>query len=346
VYGAAALFYRVVSGFVPPKSSLIGRERPLAPLLDLVMDIPANISDAVAAAMKPDPGSRTQEMGAFVGSFVRTEMSNTAVYDAGAASEIRRARMQKREQRADNRRRGKYVVFGMLLTMIAIAAALYMIMTTFYPGLLTGMTPPGAETSATEESAPTEAAEAPLPAEGDMPNLIGQPLESVEEEYGERFELSVQEDYNEQYEAGVIYDQSPEDGVLIADGGTIILSVSKGSLRVVMPNIVGFTREEAREAMKELTEGKDFEVPYGEIDKYFLDAPPGTVVETIPVAGESFDPQSTRVTIFYMLGESGDETQAGEEPTADIGPGPEDYDDLPHEPPSEQPVEDVRDDDN
>jgi serine/threonine-protein kinase len=330
VYGAAALFYRVVSGFVPPKSSLIGPGRPLSPLMDLVMDIPANISDAVERAMDIEPGSRTQDMGSFVASFVArgTEPSDTAVYDSSIANEIRRARMQKREQRAESRRRGKYVVLGMLVSLIAIAAAFYLIMTTYFPEL-TGM--PGLEPATEESATPSEeVTTVPTAPDTEMPQLIGMTRDAVEAEYGERFELQIQEDYNEQYGIGEVYDQSPSDGVTIAEGRTVIVYVSRGPLRVVMPDLIGRTKEEARHAMQDLTEKEDFEVPYTEIDKFFADADPGTVVETIPAAGDEFDPQDTRVTIFYML----------EEPEPVTGPEDEDEDGLPDGPPVERVPED------
>ena len=320
VYGAAALFYRVVSGFVPPKSTLIGEARPLAPLIDLVMDLPKNISDAVNAAMNPSTEQRTQEIGAFVASLVHTELGSTAVYDSSIANEVKRVRREKKERKAENRRRGLYIVVGMFCTVLLLVGAMYVIMTTYFPDIInpgTNVMSPGhsdnSDISAGSESEEETSSE-PEP-DNSIPSFVGLRAEEVQADaaYAGRFEFEIQEDYNDQYEKGVVYDQSPDAGVTVQDGRTVILRVSRGKLIIKMPELVGLTRQEARDTLAFYAEDGGIDLPYNEFERYVLDPEidPGTVVSTTPRAGEEFDPTDTRIHIFYMPEESSEDESSG-----------------------------------
>lgn len=308
VYGAAALFYRVVSGFVPPKSTLIGDQRPLAPLIDLVMDLPRNISDAVSEAMSPVAEARTQEIGAFVSQLVRTNLSSTAVYDVGKLNEVRQTRERKRAERAEKRRRGTYVALGLVVTVALLIAVLYLVMRTWFPELVS----PGSETSSRpgssqsvsapeeNEADPGESAP-PETVDKSMPSLIGQTADSVTSDpayTNGRFLFSVTEDYNSQYPAGTIYDQSPPAGSVVQDGRTVILYVSKGKKLFIMPDLTGMTREEVSHALAVLNEGED-DLAFSEFTRLVPGAEPDTVISTTPPAGTEFDPKSATIIIFY-----------------------------------------------
>lgn len=299
VYGAAALFYRTVSGFVPPKATQINDQRPLAPLIDLVMEIPDNISDAVAEAMDQNTNTRTQEIGTFIARLVQTDLDTTAVYDTNKISEIKRGRERKRAEREENRRRGKYVVLGLLITFLLLSAAMFWFATTFLDDMFSSDQSDSSR-SVAESSQDSSEEESQEDEEQQMPYLIGETLEEAQRQYGGRYVLDVEEDYHETMAEGVIYSQSPEAGIAIMDGRTVIVYVSKGKRRIVMPDMVGLTRDEVAEKMGEISEEVGFDVAYTPFERYQADADPDTVVGTSPTANTEFDPKSTPISIFFM----------------------------------------------
>lgn len=302
VYGAAALFYRVVSGFVPPKSTLIGEQRPLTPLLDLVMDIPANISSAVADAMNPDTDHRTQDLGAFLSSLIQTDLANTAIYDIAKVSEVKKRREEKRAVQAEKQQRGKYVALGMVVTVTVLVIALFVIMTALFPDLIErnpGLAPSNSNSGVGDDPSGVEDDSSPTTEAGTLPNFAGQKAEDVQELYGDRYSFSIRSEYNSEFEEGIVYDQAPSQGIPVAEGRTVILYVSKGQKLLVMPDLIGKTREEVADAIYALTEG-EFDLPYTSFDRHSSeDVDPGTVISTNPKANEEFDPQTTRITIIF-----------------------------------------------
>ncbi|MCL2057103.1 MAG: hypothetical protein FWH02_07810, partial [Oscillospiraceae bacterium] len=90
VYAMAAVFYRAVSGFVPPKSTMVGSQRVVAPLSGLADGISEEISIAVADAMGIAAGGRTQTMAGFARQLIppggRNNHGDTAVYDVDSVN--------------------------------------------------------------------------------------------------------------------------------------------------------------------------------------------------------------------------------------------------------------------
>lgn len=299
VYGVAALFYRAVSGFVPPKSTLIGPQRPLAPLIDLVMDMPKNISDAVAEAMRPAIEGRTQEIGSFTSSLIHTDLSSTAIYDVSKVTKVKKEREAERAMEDEKRQGRKYMALGLLFTVIVLAVILWVTMTALFPGLVGGGQRPNNRNPESSAVLPDEAESSEDEDAGTMPDLVGKTKDEVMAGYQERFTLDIREDYSDKQDEGVVYDQSPSAGVKITDGRTVILYVSKGKRDVIMPDLVGMSREDAEKALTQLTAG-EFDLPYNEYSRYDPDAEPGTVISTTPAAGTKFDPRSTTLYIIFM----------------------------------------------
>lgn len=84
VYALAAVFYRAVSGVVPPKSTLITPQSPMRPLEDLISTVTPAISAAVVDAMQSRTQERTQTVAAFTSALLDDGGgSRTAVFDFG-----------------------------------------------------------------------------------------------------------------------------------------------------------------------------------------------------------------------------------------------------------------------
>lgn len=316
VYGAAALFYRTVSGFVPPKATQINEQRPLAPLMDLVMDIPQNISDAVDEAMRQNTSDRTQDIGTFVSRLMQSDLDTTAVYDTNKINEVKLKRERKRVEREESRRRGKYVVLGLIITFLVLCGGMF-----WFANRYLDMGQDSESSSSAADSGSSQSEEESSDPEEtqntEMPYLVGEKLEDVQREYGGRYIIEVEEDYHEVLEEGVIYKQTPEVGTKILDGRTIILYVSKGKRQIEMPELIGKTREEVVEIIADIAKDVGYDIPYTDYERYQADADPGTVVGTSPPAGEVFDPKSKPINVFFMP--ESDEEESQEESASGSG---------------------------
>jgi serine/threonine-protein kinase len=112
----------------------------------------------------------------------------------------------------------------------------------------------------------------------EVPNVIGDPYATAEAELiGLGFEVERFDEVSDQPIDQVI-DQKPEGGLLARKGRTIVLTVS--SAEVTIPNLVGQTYEQAEAALARLgllAVKKEIDAP---------DKLPGTVIATLPAAGE------------------------------------------------------------
>lgn len=84
VYALACIFYRTISGVVPPKSTRVKQDRPLISLKDLVPGVPDNLSDAVENAMVLSTQNRTQTVASLLSEMIAQEgVAKTEVFDPG-----------------------------------------------------------------------------------------------------------------------------------------------------------------------------------------------------------------------------------------------------------------------
>lgn len=82
VYALAAIFYRTVSGIVPPKSTMISSGRALTALGDLVTGVPEKVSRAIQQAMHINTNERTQTVGVLISAMLSDDdVPETAVFD-------------------------------------------------------------------------------------------------------------------------------------------------------------------------------------------------------------------------------------------------------------------------
>lgn len=108
----------------------------------------------------------------------------------------------------------------------------------------------------------------------------------------------VGEEFSSALPAGGIISQLPPPGMRVREGRLIKVSVSKGSQRLTVPNVVGMDRRKAELLLLDygLYVGEIVEVDTGGAEK-------GTVLATFPSAGAGVAPQS-RVTLTVAAGEN------------------------------------------
>jgi serine/threonine-protein kinase len=97
------------------------------------------------------------------------------------------------------------------------------------------------------------------------------------------------------FPVGVVGDQDPEAGVRIAEGDTVIIYVSTGPPKTVVPNVVGMNFEDAVDELKQANlEWRKREV--------FSTKPVGRVLAQNPDAGEQV-PEGTEIVLRVSKGE-------------------------------------------
>lgn len=108
--------------------------------------------------------------------------------------------------------------------------------------------------------------------------------------------VKVVEEENQETQEGYVFDQSVKEGEVIPADTEIILKVSKGAEETEVPNVVGYTDDQA---VKVLTEGGNFEVAHAY--DYSDDVEEDKVIKQDPIAGTKA-PKGTKVTITISNG--------------------------------------------
>ena len=317
VYGVAALLYWMISGVVPPKSTLISASRPLALLEDLVMSVPRTVSNAIAAAMQTSPSDRTQSVAAFSAALTLQSLSSTAVYDTSKIAANRRVQPKPANNTPPARGRKKrssggfkYILLALFFTIAVLFGVISLLMATFFPDLLGGrdsQSRPSSQppSSQTESSSSSQSQSVPAQTNG-VPLFVGRNIDVVRDnrEYQQRFEFSVRLEYNDTVDEGIIFNQSPAEGVPMPNRGTVILYVSKGPSLTVMPDVVGLPLQEAADILT------TFGFPFEKIEQYNSSLPPNTVIRTSPPEGIEIDLKIITIYVFVTPPEE----ETGEEP--------------------------------
>jgi serine/threonine-protein kinase len=341
VYALGALVYRMISGSVPPKSTLLREGRTLPALSELAPEVPDSISDAVAAAMTPDPEQRTQTVVKFAINMQKRSAANeghTAVFDTSA---VTGDTGDDDDYYDDYRERKpatfKFLTFALLLTVAVLMGFLWLLADTFgildrdAPAQVNRPSPRPGQVASPTDNTPTVATPAAVPADTSVPRFIGRPVEEIEadESYGERFILDFRDGgFSDTFLAGEISDQQPAAGTPMPNRGRVILYVSKGPLQIEVPNLVGLDINEAMETLFEIEREQD--TPPLRMDVFEMFDPnvdEGLIIRTDPAAGEYFSPdrhgfQGSGIQVFISMGWGDAGNNNGDDEDDDIPPPP------------------------
>lgn len=259
VYGIAAVLYRVLTGTNPQEAIARTNGSMLEPMM-INRNVPAHISKVIMCGLRLSTETRIRSVNEFV-----DRLFAQPRYEKAPAKpdprELKRLKKQKKE-------RVKTLAVLSFAGVVLIAFAVVFAMTlngAFSPVDVTSGTLEADETSGTPgslgalEAPPEESAEPqnsslppatseasaepvgePLPeANIRLPDFTGRRYENTVQRYDGTFTFIPQYEYSDDYSVGLMYDQSIEEGTLVAQGVQIEVKVSKGRKFVPLPDYDG-----------------------------------------------------------------------------------------------------------
>ncbi len=127
----------------------------------------------------------------------------------------------------------------------------------------------------------------------ELPNFVGMSVQDVvkNKEYSSKFKFTVQEEYRNDYAENEIYDQSPKGNKIVKEGHEIVLRVSKGVQIVTVPDVTGYTKEEAISTLGALNLSVLVRYETGS------EVPIGQVIQTEPACNTDLS-SGQQVTVF------------------------------------------------
>jgi serine/threonine-protein kinase len=136
----------------------------------------------------------------------------------------------------------------------------------------------------------------PAPAQVEVPDVTGQDAVAAQRTLErDGFTVQTQERADGDVEEGNVVSQDPEGGTEVDKGTEVTLVVSTGPAQVQVPNVVGYTFDEAKAAL----EGQGLKVKR---EERASDQSRNSVINTNPAAGVSVD-AGTTVTVIVSQGE-------------------------------------------
>ena len=321
VYGAAAVMYEALTG-IRPQSAMTRREIDLLKPVNLICpDVSSALSLAIQKAMVLMPSKRVQTMDSLI-SLMMDEGSGTAVFDFSkyAAAPAQPPKPQEetvsldrttilpdafspqvRRAPEDSGKNRKYLMIAMAVTIVILLATLTVFFTLTYDYLF-----------GTGESTSSQASQEDSSSEEEdhtVPNFVGQYIAAIQSnpEYSERFQFEIQEEFSDDVAPGVVIDQSSPAGTVMQNRGTIILTVSKGSNMMIMPNYTGRNVDEVAEELAALK--VEFRIVELEDDT----AEEGEVLRTVPSAGSDVYIDRDIVSLLVAIPAQDSEESGGEE---------------------------------
>ena len=300
VYGLAAVFYRLVTGAQPLSAVQRQVRDSLPPASRAESGVPGYVSSILSAAMRLVPAERIQTVPELMGALA-----------SPTAADALMGREKKDSTLTLNTRHLLALALG-IIAVLAIVVAMLLINRN-------GHTRPPADSSQPESTSQ------PQETTVTIPNFVGLPYKSVQNntEYAAQFLFTLEEDYSSEYEEGEIMEQSPEAGTVVTDEKPVIkLTVSKGAELMEMPNIIGFTRENAEQELN--SRGIRFSLlMLANNGEYAANC----VVKTDIQPGEKLDLETTIVNVYIAQEPAAPATPAPTaaptpEPTATPAPSP------------------------
>ena len=292
VYGLAAVFYRLVTGAQPLSAVQRQVRDSLLPASRAESRVPGYVSSILSAAMRLVPAERIQTVPELMGALA-----------SPAAADALMGREKKQPSVTLDTRHLLAISLGVIAVLAIVLAA-----------VLIGWgsrTPPPDSSAPSSTSQPTE--EQPI----SIPNFVGLQYSSVQSntEYAARFLFTLEEAYSSEYPEGAIMDQSPEAGTTVTDEEPVIkLTISKGPELTEMPNIIGFTRENAEQELN--SRGIRFSLLMLTNNGEYA---ANCVVKTDVEPGTSIDVEKTIVNVYIAQEPAAPATPA---PTAEPTPTP------------------------
>lgn len=226
VYALAAVTYRLVTGQTPVAAPQRKVRDSLESAHSLESGVPTYFAQVLACAMRLDPAKRMQTVPELMGALTDPSVAN-AMFERG-----------------DNQISTKKIL-GASMVVIFVLAALLLWSLLAPRGDSEAGSKPTPTPASTEEPAETDSANDDLMI---APDLVGKNYASEIKgsELYQKYRIVMTEDYSSEVEEGDVISQDPAAGTLLTEENSVIqIVVSKGPNLVEMPNIVGFTQDNA-----------------------------------------------------------------------------------------------------
>ena len=288
VYALAAVTYRLVTGQVPVAAPQRKVRDSLESAHSLESGVPTYFSQVLACAMRLDPAKRMQTVPELMSALTDPSIAN-AMFERG-----------------DNQISTKKILGASLVVIFVLVALLLWSLT----GRMTGSGNRSGTPAASATPAPSATPGSTLSDENIsiIPDLVGRDYETEIKgsDLYQNYRIMMTEEHSSTVEAGKVIRQEPMAGTLQTQQSPIIqITVSSGPLLVDMPDIIGFTQDNASKLLD--AEGIQYRMEIMENDGSYaagcvaycelngeplaagtqLDA--GTAVITIYIAGERDD---------------------------------------------------------
>lgn len=274
IYSLGIVMYEMLTGRVPfdaetpVQVALMHINEQMVPPSRYVPTIPPRLEAIILKATAKVQVSRYANADEIIKELDKIELISSVVGEEAVAPEIRKADKAVREKQKDDevkekKKRNKknsegnsrkYIIMGaVLLAAVAVAAAIFVF--------------GGGKGKVV------------------VPDLRGYTYEEAEQEL-ESLGLEIEkgnEVFSDEYEEGRIVSQSPKPDMEVKKGKSIRVNISKGSGMETVPNVIGMTESQAREAL----EAKGFQL--GRVTEEESSQVAGTVVRQSPGSGTEAD---------------------------------------------------------
>ncbi|MCI5885807.1 MAG: Stk1 family PASTA domain-containing Ser/Thr kinase [Clostridiales bacterium] len=270
IYSLGIVMYEMLTGRVPfdaetpVQVALMHINEQMIPPSRYVPTIPPRLEAIILKATAKVQVSRYANVDEIIKELDKIELISAVVGEEAVAPEIRKADRtaldnQKKEAAAEKKKRNKknsegnsrkYIIIGaVLLAAVAVIASIFVF--------------GGGKGKVV------------------VPDLRGYTYEEAEQEL-ESLGLEIEkgnEVFSDEYDEGQIVSQSPKPDMEVKKGKSIRVNISKGSGMETVPNVIGMTESQAREAL----EAKGFQL--GRVTEEESSQVAGTVVRQSPVSG-------------------------------------------------------------
>lgn len=274
IYSLGIVMYEMLTGRVPfdaetpVQVALMHINEQMVPPSRYVPTIPPRLEAIILKATAKVQVSRYANADEIIKELDKIELISSVVGEEAVAPEIRKADKAVREKQKDDevkekKKRNKknsegnsrkYIIIGaVLLAAVAVVAAIFVF--------------GGGKGKVV------------------VPDLRGYTYEEAEQEL-ESLGLEIEkgnEVFSDEYEEGRIVSQSPKPDMEVKKGKSIRVNISKGSGMETVPNVIGMTESQAREAL----EAKGFQL--GRVTEEESSQVAGTVVRQSPGSGTEAD---------------------------------------------------------
>ncbi len=291
VYSLGSVCYRALTGITPVEWRQRGKGRELAAPIDLVPEIPQNVSDALVRALTVDLRSRYRTVEEFWCALLVSPDQGTMTYQLPIPLEKRTDELIVPAAKGSNVR--PLLLALALISIVAMfsLALAYRLVDTYFQPIASSSQP--AEEESSQEG--TESSQAEIV----VPNLVGTDVQKVllDPLYQRLFTFQIERIFSESQPAGAIVAQQPKSGETPGNSAQIYLWVSKGSELLPMPDLQGKTLAEATAELNHAEIG--YTVELIEPDEAHPDAKDGTVLNTSIPAGNIVY-RNTDTIIIYV----------------------------------------------